>query len=104
MPLVEGEANPSLFPGVSLQRLRRQSEQYSDIARAAIMSSVNSSPHSEPDSTHGENASSTLMPPPKMAHGRASPGLHPNKPIPHSGVGPALSDTPLPSAPASPQM
>lgn len=104
MPLLEGEVNPSLFSGSSLQRLRRQSEQYSDIARTAIMSSVNSSPHSETDPAHGETSSSTLMLPPRTVHGRASPGLYPNKSLPHGGVGASLTDTPLPSEPASPQM
>ena len=107
MPLLEGEVTPSLFPGLSL---RRQSEQYSDLARTALMSSLTSSsnsPNSEPDLSHGESTSSQsfLPPPPKPSHLRGlSAGINKDRLMPHNGVGAALTDTPLPSAPASPQM
>ena len=113
MPLLEGgiSAPP---PGVGHPPPRRHSQQFSDLARAAIMSSANSSPASEtefPHIDHDLHKGSNLMPPAKTGFGR-SPNSHVNSmkpfhPLPLQslgGVGIALTDTPLPTAPNSPQM
>lgn len=112
MPQLGGSRHPSPSesPGPALGPIfgRRFSEQYSDLARAAIMTnaSTNSSnPELESLVNHGANHP-TLMPPPKTAFGRAPSNLAPNRQPPHSAnaMGQALTDTPAPSAPTSPQM
>ena len=96
---------------------RQSSEQYSEIARAAIMSSLNSSPqssyyHTSDDEHHPSNPAPVgLMPPPKTTFGRGAttngnalikqmPALH--------WLGAALTDTPAitpaSTAPSSPHM
>jgi hypothetical protein len=114
MPLLEGGTSASP-PGVGHQPPRRHSVQFSDLARAAIMSSANSSPASETELPHIDydvHKGSNLMPPAKTGFGR-TPNPHVNstmKPFhpltqqSHGGVGIALTDTPLPTAPNSPQM
>jgi hypothetical protein len=113
MPLLEGGTSAPP-PGVGHLPPRRHSQQFSDLARAAIMSSANSSPGSEtefPHIDHDSHKGSNLMPPAKTGFGRA-PNPHVNSikpfhPLPQQslgGVGPALTDTPLPTAPNSPQM
>jgi hypothetical protein len=114
MPLLEGGTSASP-PGVGHQPPRRHSVQFSDLARAAIMSSANSSPASETELPHIDydvHKGSNLMPPTKTGFGR-TPNPHVNstmKPFhpltqqSHGGVGIALTDTPLPTAPNSPQM
>lgn len=113
MPLLEG--GPSTSSGAGHPPPRRYSEQFSDLARAAIMSSANSSPASETEIPHidhdASSKGSNLMPPPKTGLGRP-PNTHltpmkPFHPLPQqlqAGVGMALTDTPAPTAPNSPQM
>lgn len=122
MPLLGGD-HPfqSTSAGAGHYPKRQNSEQYSELARAAIMSSVNSSPQSgydTPTSDDGHTPTQSgagLMPPPKTAFGRiaASNGTATTKQIPvqHSmsaALGAALTDTPAitpaSSAPGSPQM
>lgn len=116
MPLLDGLASASTPGGAGQPPKRRQSEQYSDLARAAIMSSTNSSPTSELDLPNAEHdvahKVSSLMPPPKSALGR-TPAAHlasmkPFHPLPQqslsAALGVALTDTPAPTAPNSPQM
>jgi hypothetical protein len=113
MPLLEGGTSAS--SGVGHPPPRRHSEQFSDLARAAIMSSANSSPASETEFPHIDHDAShkisNLMPPPKTGHGRTANthlnSMKPFHPLPqqqHGGVGIALTDTPTPTAPNSPQM
>ena len=91
------------------------------------MSSANSSPTSEPDGPAADRdavrKAAMLMPPPKTTHGRTAPQnghshlsatMTPFHPLPlghaqsshprSNGVGHALTDTPFPTAPNSPQM
>jgi hypothetical protein len=122
MPLLVGTSEShSISTGAGHQPRRQNSEQYSELARAAIMSSLNSSPQSgydTPTSDDGHNSVQPvtgLMPPPKSAFGRTatSNGTAPTKqaPTPHTmgaSLGAALTDTPAitpaSSAPGSPQM
>ncbi|EXJ80069.1 6-phosphofructo-2-kinase [Capronia epimyces CBS 606.96] len=71
------------------------------------MTHASTSPNSEVESSasHVTNHLS-LMPPPKTAFGRASSSLASNKlqPHPSNALGRALTDTPAPSAPTSPQI
>jgi hypothetical protein len=116
MPLLEGarEANPSA--GAASSPVRRQS-QLSDMAKNAIMSSASSSPGSDdvPAFGHHESFQKTpaLMGPPKTVPSRSigSRFHKDNKPAPSqhllnptNGIGHALNDTPLSTAPSSPQM
>ena len=114
MPLLEGGPSASP-PGVGPPAPRRQSEQFSDLARAAIMSSANSSPASETEFPHLDHDASHkvagLMPPTKTGLGRTSAthlnsmkAFHPLPQPAQGGVGNALTDTPAPTAPNSPQM
>ena len=119
MPLLGGDADPQPAPsGTFRHPQRKNSEQYSDIARAAIMSSLNSSPQSGYDTSTSDDGHNTthlgptgLMPPPKTAFGRTGTAngsaLSKSMPAPHS-LGTALTDTPAitpaSTAPSSPQM
>jgi hypothetical protein len=113
MPLLEGGTSAPP-PGVGHLPPRRHSQQFSDLARAAIMTSANSSPTSEtefPHIDHDLHRGSNLMPPVKTGFGRSSNShinsMKPFHPLPQQslgGVGVALTDTPLPTAPNSPQM
>lgn len=99
--------------------------QHSDIARSAIMSSATSDPAALGDQrnmNHRPNAISskgaglgsgkegaTLIPPPKTVVGRAlgndlHSDAHKASQAPKGGVGTALADTPISTAPPSPQM
>ena len=113
MPLLEGGTSASP-PGMGHPPPRRLSVQFSDLARVAIMTSANSSPASETELHHIDHEvhkDSNLMPPAKTGFGR-TPNPHVNSmkpfhPLPqqsHGGVGIALTDTPLPTAPNSPLM
>ncbi|KIW99457.1 uncharacterized protein Z518_11196 [Rhinocladiella mackenziei CBS 650.93] len=71
------------------------------------MTNASSSPNSEVESSLNHVAYHTgLMPPPKSAFGRAQASFSPNKLASHppSSMGNALTDTPFPSAPTSPQI
>lgn len=81
--------------------------QHSSIARSAIISNAaspdshnqNSSPNGTSNGSHEKDANSL---PPKSVVGRA---LHPDAHrASKDGVGKALTDTPTPTAPPSPQM
>lgn len=119
--LVGTQESHSTSAGAGHQPRRQNSEQYSELARAAIMSSLNSSPQSGYDTPTSDDGRTPvqpvtgLMPPPKSAFGRtaASNGtaLTKQAPAPHSmgsALGTALTDTPAitpaSSAPGSPQM
>src|SRR5271154_5550541 len=110
MPLLENRRPTSPSPGAGLAaQVRRQSERYSVVARAAIMSSVNNTPQSEYDGPVLEIRSlhhASLVPPPKPAFGKSSTGHMPNKTIINfpNALGASLTDTPAPTAPGSPQM
>ncbi|KAI1614787.1 6-phosphofructo-2-kinase [Exophiala viscosa] len=107
MVLLEGprHTSPPDSPGVPTPgaiSTRRSSVQYSGLARAAIMSSASSTPNLETESSLNHVVhQSSLMPPPKGAFGRIPPKPTPNPP---NSMGRALTDTPLPSAPGSPQI
>src|SRR5207248_11401129 len=114
MPLLEGGTSASP-PGVGHPSPRRHSKQFSDLARAAIMSSANSSPASETELPQMEHdvpqKVSNLMPPPKTSLGRtpnvppnAGKVFHPSHQQSQGAAGRALTDTPAPTAPSSPQM
>ncbi|KAK5382298.1 6-phosphofructo-2-kinase [Exophiala xenobiotica] len=71
------------------------------------MTSATSTPKNEAESSLNHAAyHSSLMPPPKSAFGRIPSNLAPTKPPPHAAnpMGRALTDTPMPSAPGSPQI
>lgn len=113
MPLLEGSRQnpppgtgpkpPDSPPRTSFKR--RASEAYSDLARAAIMTSASSTAYDSESLNHAAYHTS-LMPPPKTAFGRSVTPSTSNKslPQPANALGRALTDTPAPSAPNSPQM
>jgi hypothetical protein len=129
MPLLEGFRGPSQSVGAGRPPQRRQSHQFSDLAIAAMTSQGMSSAQSSPTTAqHGSDPShsalnprtqptvldphaqqATLMPPPKTLFGRSITPSGPAKPLPynvhsHYAFGAALTDTPMPSQPGSPQM
>lgn len=117
MPLLEGgrEANPSA--GAANSPVRRQS-QLSSMAKSAIMSSASPAPSPAPEDLppidqHDSQKPSSHMGPPKSVAARSigSQLLKENKLAPSqaylsptNGIGHALNDTPLSTAPSSPQM
>lgn len=112
MPLVGDIATLETSSGAGKPPVRRQS-QHSDFAKLAIMSNV-TTPSSDDASSlelHAHLKDASLMPPPKTVLGRAISGDGSNKSLlahSHSfskdGVGVALTDTPVSTAPNSPQM
>ena len=104
MPLLEGSrSNPPPSPGaVPAAFSRRFSEQYSDLARVAIMTNASSTSYDGESLNHAAYHSS-LMPPSKTVFGRSG-NVPTNKLPPTNAMGRALTDTPAPSAPTSPQM
>ena len=85
--------------------------QHSDIARSAIMTSAASDKpdgvtSNGADTSNGTQANDfekdSLMPPAQYPAGRGSNVS--NRRASKDGVGAALSDTPMPTAPSSPQM
>jgi 6-phosphofructo-2-kinase len=121
MPLLEGVKPSSQSTGAGKPPARRTSHQFSDLAILAMSnttnnSNINTNPHnaplSAPPDLETEHHAATLMPPPKTPFGRAvvSNGTtHLTKPLPHNAhshhaMGAALTDTPMPSQPNSPQM
>lgn len=116
MPLLEGGRETNSSAGVASSPVRRQS-QLSDIAKSAILSSASISPGSEdiPSFDHHDSLHkpSTLMGPPKTVASRSIGNQlqKENKPAashhlltPTNGIGHALTDTPISTAPPSPQM
>ncbi|KIV92581.1 hypothetical protein, variant 1 [Exophiala mesophila] len=117
MPLLDGSRFPPQ-PGVSGPGIpappppgsvptRQLSDQYSNLARVAIMTNASSTSNSLSDSSLNHVAyHSSLMPPPKTAFGRTPSSYSPAKPVPQSShsLGKALTDTPAPTAPSSPQI
>ena len=89
--------------------------QHSDIARSAIMTSAASD---KPDGVTSNGAGTSngtqandfekdsLMPPPQYPAGRGTNVMPAdgNRRASKDGVGAALTDTPMPTAPSSPQM
>ncbi|KAH0828480.1 hypothetical protein AYO21_00386 [Fonsecaea monophora] len=109
MPLLEGSRQASPTPNPNSPDPvpaaifnRRPSEQFSDLARVAIMTNASASSH-EGESLNHVAYHSSLMPPPKTAFGRSASNLSTHKPS-TSTWGRALTDTPAPSAPTSPQI
>ncbi|EXJ93298.1 6-phosphofructo-2-kinase [Capronia coronata CBS 617.96] len=109
-PLVPSE-NSGPAPVLGAAFSRRFSEQYSDLARVAIMSNASTTSTTSPNPNVEASLNLVanppgLMPPPKTAFGRASSSLTPNKipPNPTNALGRALTDTPASSAPTSPQI
>lgn len=116
MPLLESGRNRSCSAGTTSSPARRQS-QLSNMAKSAILSSASTSPGSDDLPTLDRHDSfqklSTMMGPPKTIPNR-NIGNQPqreNKPTPSqqflnptNGIGHALNDTPLSTAPSSPQM
>lgn len=116
MPLIEGYRDASPSAGAFSSPVRRQS-QLSDMAKSAIMTSASSSPSSDdiPSFDHPDlpHKSTSMMGPPKTVPTRSIANqLHKeNKPPPSqhflnptNGIGHALNDTPVSTAPSSPQM
>ncbi len=116
MPLIEGYREASPPAGAVGSPVRRQS-QLSDMAKNAIMSGASSSPSSDdiPSFDHNDLAhkpSSTMGPPKTVPTRSIANQLHKeNKQAPSqhflnptNGIGHALNDTPLSTAPSSPQM
>jgi hypothetical protein len=115
MPLLEGGREANSFAGAVSSPVRRQS-QLSDMAKNAIMSSASSSASSEdgPSELHDiPHKPLTPMGPPKtvvsrnLGHqihkdGKPAPSQHYLTPT--NGIGHALNDTPISTAPSSPQM
>ena len=127
MSIAEPRKPPLARPpsGSGIHTVRQHSETYSDLARQVIMANASAPttptqperPTTVPpdyervygtsklpalaDSQHEYHAS--LMPPPTSGFGRAANGA---KPLPASSraMGQALTDTPMPSQPGSPQM
>ena len=100
MPLLEGGVKASQSPAAGQQASRRSSQQYSELARSAIMSSI---PFEQPIPPENHVADRP-MPPPKTLSGRTLPLPSSQKPVAQIHNGAALTDTPLPSAPTSPQI
>lgn len=116
MPLLEGGRETSTSAGAPSSPVRRQS-QLSDMAKSAIMSSASSSSGSDdtPVFDHHDlfHKTPTTMGPPKTVLSRsigaqlqkenkAAPAQ--NFLNPTNGIGHALNDTPVSTAPSSPQM
>lgn len=119
MPLLEGVSHHASAAAGPSHLRRRESEQYSTLARAAMLSvaSATSSVQSSPDSKKsGASVAEvppaqhdSLMPPARSAFGRVADDRTPQKNLPASSnapstLGRALSDTPAPSTPVSPSM
>lgn len=126
MSLAEARKPPAQSTGAGRPPLRQLSHQFSDLAKTAIMSQAQSSPvspvrpvtvppdyervqstqhvPSSLDASHHEYHAS-LMPPPTNGLGRTMV-VNGTKPLPHPSraMGAALTDTPMPSQPGSPQM
>jgi hypothetical protein len=121
MSLTETDQRPSQPTGAPRPPVRTNSQQFSTLAKSAIMSNAQATPTSPvrpltvpPDYERSQtvrHATATvdtrseyhasLMPPPTTGTGRAANGLaHP----PPRALGAALTDTPMPSEPGSPQM
>lgn len=117
MPLLESRRQAeNSSAGATNSPMRRQS-QLSDMAKSAIISSASTSPASDDiplfDAHDFPHQSSTTMGPPKSVPSRSIGNqLHKeNKPVPSqqflnptNGIGQALTDTPISTAPTSPQM
>lgn len=115
MPLLEGTRDAHPSAGAASSPVRRQS-QLSDMAKSVIISSAGSSGTDDaPTSDHNEVSykAATLMGPPGPVAGRNVVNqLHKEtKPAPSQrflnptyGIGQALTDTPISTAPSSPQM
>ena len=116
MPLLGGGRETSSSAGAPSSPARRQS-QLSNMAKSAIISSASSSPSSDdiPSFEHHDlfHKPSTLMGPPKIVTSRSIGNqLHKeNKTAPSqqflnptNSNGHALNDTPISTAPSSPQM
>jgi hypothetical protein len=116
MPLLEGGREANTSAGAASSPARRQS-QLSDMAKNAILGSASSSSGSDdiPALDHHDlfHKSSAMMGPPKTVPSRSiGAQLHKdNKPAPSQthlnptyGIGHALNDTPLSTAPSSPRM
>ncbi len=116
MPLLGGGTEPNPSAGAASSPMRRQS-QLSNMAKSVIISSANSSPGFEESSSFDpqdlSHKPSSLMGPPKPVPGRSivnqfnketkpAPSQHYLNPT--NGIGQALTDTPLSTAPSSPQM
>lgn len=115
MSLLGGARPSSQSSGAGRPPRRQASHQFSELARAAIMSSAQSSPASEHHVSHPSVSDphtehhSTLMPPSTTPFGKAITPNGASKPLPqralsHYALGAALTDTPMPSQPSSPQM
>lgn len=125
MSLIEARKPPVQSTGARQLPVRKQSHQFSDLAKSTIMAQAQSTPVSPvrpvtvpPDyeRVHGTQQApatvdtnseyhASLMPPPTTGFGRAAPA-NGTKPAPHPAraMGAALTDTPMPSQPGSPQM
>lgn len=116
MPLLGGGPETSPCAGTEPQLLRRQS-QLSQMAKSAILSSASSSPSSDDRASFDDHNSfyeaSAPMAPPRTVPSRSNINqLHKdNKPSTSqhllnstNAVGHALNDTPVSTAPTSPQM
>jgi hypothetical protein len=117
MPLlVESRRDVHQSAGAHSSPVRRQS-QLSDMAKSVIISSASTSPPPDdipsPDQHDLSSKPSTLMGPPQTVPARsiANQLAKENKPAhyqqflnPANGSGHALNDTPLSTAPSSPQM
>jgi len=113
MPLIEAFRPPGPCTGLGGSPVRRQS-QHSEIAKAAIMNIAAaleepSLPSATMMTRPEPHLDSSLMPPPKSVANRALGKDAPNKNLPvpaaiKDGVGGALTDTPVSTAPNSPQV
>lgn len=116
MSLLGGVRPSSQSTGAGRPPVRRQSHQFSDLAIRAMSNAGSPIPdHHESPSLHPSvldphnEHHATLMPPPKTPYGRAIIPNGATKPLPQSAhaphsLGAALTDTPMPSQPSSPQM
>jgi 6-phosphofructo-2-kinase len=115
MPLLEGTRDAYPPAGAASTPVRRQS-QLSDMAKSAIISSAGSSGTDDaPSFDHNELSykPSTLMGPPKpvasrnvvnQLHKESKPAPSQHFLNPAHSIGQALTDTPISTAPSSPQM
>lgn len=111
MPLLEGEREAKSSAGVASSPARRQG-QLSDMAKNVIRSSATSSSASDdiPFCDADTHKPPTSVAPPKIPVSRTQAQKETKPPTsqqflnPSNGIGHALNDTPLSTAPGSPQM
>lgn len=105
MPLLETERHIAQSSVAGFQPARKPSDQFSPLAKLAMQNGVTATSKIDPEPSSSDHNAS-LMPPPKTTFGRSlHDSLNVNRSSTHrQALGAALTDTPAPSVPASPQI